>query len=120
MFFEWLPLAQLEDPSIRMRLIGLTAVLVMLGLGIFGMLIQRELSGSPRWVKWLGTLPIVIAIVNGVMNVMKLNDQVYIAFQNIGDGMANLHRLTLIVPVLALIGCVVWGLLFDRRRISDM
>ncbi len=119
--FDLMPLAEITQGSLRTTLLGLGVVPPLLCLGWFGMMLQRQVHGTPRYMKWIA-LPVLVftSIFVYVRHVSRLSDPLYNTFGNIGDGMQRLHWVAFAGPLVLCVGLALWGIIHDRREALDM
>jgi hypothetical protein len=121
MLFDGLPLATAGAMALRSEMLAWIAIPALLSIGLFGTLVQKQLHGSKRWIKYLAILPLIACLIYGWDKLSQLlGDPAYADYNYIGEGLTLLHWAAVIVPVVVAVGLVVWGLVHDRREVTDI
>ncbi|MBX3096805.1 MAG: hypothetical protein KF812_08085 [Fimbriimonadaceae bacterium] len=121
MFLGSMPLAIQTATALRAEMLMWLAVPSLLAIGIFGMILQKQIHGTPKWMKFLAMIPLLAAIIYGWGKLSQLlGDPAYADYNYIGSGLESLHWASVIVPVVIALALTTWGIIHDKRELSDI
>ena len=101
-----------ETAPSKMQMILLIILPLLLGFGAFFYFDRKEPSDPLHKAKWLGFLPLVVAIILGILNVRNMGEYLYQQANLVGQNMRMMHYASLAVPIL---GAVVLFFVAKRR-----
>jgi hypothetical protein len=90
---------------------------VVVGYWLWSFFLRREHAGGPSWPKWLGFVPLLLALWKGWDYLSSTFDSFYTSQASYGGWLQRMHYAAFVIPVLGIIGLVVWYVL-DKRRVA--
>ncbi len=92
-----------KSPS-RLGMIALIVLPLALAYGIFIALDKRDPSDPLHKLKWAGFLPLLVGVILGALNARNMGSYLYQQANLIGGNMRVLHYVSLVIPILGMIG----------------
>lgn len=99
-----------------MEVILMPVALTLLGIGLWwiGMIVETKFE--QKWVKWLGVVPIALALFFGISTFSKLSDPVYRSMiETEGGKTVPGHWIALLVPIIGAGVLVAWYYVYSKR-----
>ncbi len=90
-----------------------------LGFGLFGFGVSKEKEGGSPGVKYLSAIPFIIAVFMGLPYFNFARDPINKSLQAIGGRSEQMYYIAFILPVLCLVGIVVYSVIERTRRTND-
>ena len=119
-FFHLLVQGELERKPASAFLLAIALFPLFIGGGLFYWFLKKEYDGWSKALKYTTLIIPVIGALVGYTHYSNVQKESYRLFHYLSDRHVNLHQAAFFIPLITLVGMIVWSLLRMRQEKLDM